>query len=106
MQRNKNCHAANQRHKGASDHTSVFSDPAGTAFEVLIGEADSDRALADRGGYSFDRAAADVAGREHSRQTGFEQVGIAAELFPGGRGAGLPAEIRASDDESVAIEFD
>ena len=51
---------------------------AGAAAEVLAGKADSDRALADRRGYSFDRAAAHVADGEHSRQAGFEQVGISA----------------------------
>src|SRR5215831_5836081 len=79
---------------------------AGAAAEVLTGEADGDRALADRRGYSFDRVAAHVAGREHARQAGFEQVGIAAQLFPGGRVAGLPAEVRAGDDEAVAVQLD
>src|SRR4029077_9945586 len=34
---------------------------AGAAAEMLAGEADGDRALADRRGYSFDRVAAHVA---------------------------------------------
>src|SRR5262245_63957032 len=79
---------------------------AGAAAEVLAGEADGDRALADRRGYSFDRAAAHVADREHPWQAGFEQVGISAQLFPGWRVAGLLAEIRTGDDEAVGVQLD
>ena len=87
-------------------HRKRFSHRFVAAAEVLIGEADGDRTLADRRSYSFDRAAADVTDGEHARQTGFEQVGIAAQLFPGGRVAGWPAEIRAGDNEAVAVQLD
>ena len=55
---------------------------------------------------TFDRVATHVADCEHSRQAGFEQIGIAAQLFPGRRVAGLPAEVGAGDDEAVAVQLD
>src|SRR5262249_60895189 len=78
----------------------------GATTEVLAGEADGDRALADRGRNSFDRAAAHVADCKHARQTGFERVRSAAQIFPDCRVAGLRAEIRTGDDEAVAVQLD
>ena len=54
----------------------------------------------------LDRAAAHVADREHARQAGLQQIGIPAQVPPGRPVAGLPAEIRAGDDEAVAVQLD
>ena len=76
------------------------------AAEVLAGEADGNRALTDGRGHPLDRATAHVADREHARQAGLQQIGVPAQLAPGRPVAGFPAEIRAGDDEAVAVQFD
>ena len=85
---------------------SLAGGRAAAVAEVFAREANGDGTLANRRRNSFDRAAAHVAEREHSRQAGFEQVGIAAELLPHGHCAGVAAEIGAGDDERVAVQLD
>src|SRR5207247_10952931 len=52
------------------------------------------------------RAAAYGAGREHAGQAGLQQVGVPAELLPGGPATYGPAELRAGDHEAVAVQLD
>src|SRR5205809_4093294 len=47
-------------------------------LQILVDESDRHAALADRGSNAFDRAQPHVSAREHTGDTRFEKVGIAA----------------------------
>ena len=66
-------------------------------------EGDRDRTLAHRRRHTFDIAAPDVADREHSRQTRFEEMGRPGER-PMRGGQILLRQIRTRLDESFGIE--
>ena len=48
-------------------------------LQILVDESDRHAALTDRGGYALDRAQPRIPTGENTRDTRFEEVGIAAE---------------------------
>jgi len=69
--------------------------------EVLAGEPNGDRALADGGSDAFHRAAAHVADGEHPWQAAFDQVRIPAKFLRLCALPTMPGAIHPSDERSA-----
>src|SRR5215467_6204942 len=79
---------------------------AGAASEVFADEPDRDGAFANRGGSSLDRAAADVAGREHALRAGLQQVGVAMAACLRRLVTRVWAKRRPGDDVAAVVKPD
>jgi hypothetical protein len=71
----------------------------------LVHGSDADATIADRGGYPFDRAVPDVAGRKHAGHGGLQRE--RRSRFPAARSGGAGRNhVGTGEDEAVLVALD